>query len=151
MVLERQQPRAQARQAPGHLRIARQRLWLVVMVAEHGLHAELSGQPRDLVHRAAVAHDERAAMPAQVLVQHLQSAEDELDAPVGARQWVQDVAVQHKGAEHLVGVGQRAAQGSLVIDAQVAAEPDEGAFKAVGGGLHAHRIKCRPCPPIGSS
>jgi hypothetical protein len=116
---------ARVGQRAEHLGVALQRLGLVVAVGEHGLHVELARQRRNLVHRHGMPHDEPAAQPAQLGLQLDQRFADELHAPVGAGQPVQDRLVEDEDADHLAAGPQRAIEGGVVVHAQVAAEPHE--------------------------
>jgi hypothetical protein len=81
-----------------------------------------------------VAHDQAHAFHAvrggqctQFGIHADQAVADELHAPVGPGQGFQDRAVEDKGAPHLPRCPQRMVQGGVVVGAQVAAQPDEGA------------------------
>ena len=49
---------------------------------------------------------------------------NELYPPVSPGQGIENFAVKHKGAVHLLALGQCAIQGRLIVCAQIAAEPD---------------------------
>ncbi len=92
VVLVQVQHDAGVRQRAEHLLVALARGGLVVVVGIDRLHAELAGQPRDLVDRRAVAHDQPdpldavgASQTAQLFVEVEQRLVDELDPPVGLR------------------------------------------------------------------
>ena len=114
-----------------HLRVARDRLGLVVAVGEHGLHVERLRDLGDLVFRTRVSHDQPAAQRAQVGVERDQRFADEFDAAICARQRLEDVRVEHEHADHLAAAAQRLPQRRVVVDAQVASEPHQ----ALGVGL----------------
>jgi putative transcriptional regulator len=61
-----------------------------------------------------------------------QAVADELHAPVGARQRVEDVAVEDEGAPHLARRAQRVVQRGVVVGAQVAAQPDQRGSSGLG-------------------
>ena len=124
-----------------HAGVARERVRVVVVVGEDRLHVQLGGQGDDLVGAVAVADEQahvrrrRARSPSarQLGVERADALADELDAPVGARQRVEDRAVEDEGAPDLARRAQRVVERRVVGDAQVAAEPDE---RGVEGLLH---------------
>ena len=69
----------------------------------------------------------------QIGVQRLDALEDELDPPVGARQRVEEGAVEDEGAPDPARRPQGVVQRGVVDAAQVAAKPDQG---GVQGLLH---------------
>jgi hypothetical protein len=132
MVLHRVQRHADLGQPPAGEAVALERVGVVVVTGPDGLHGQLLRQPRDLVGRLPVAHDEpgvrhavRPGQLAQLLVEPLQAVADEFDAPVGARQRIQDRAVEHECAPHAPGRAQGLVQGGVVLGAQVATQPHE--------------------------
>ena len=85
--------------------VARQGVRVVVVVGVDRLHMELARQGDDLVAGLAVADDQADAVVAvapaelgQVGVERLDAVADELDPPVGARQRIEDGAVEDEGA-----------------------------------------------------
>ena len=76
--------------------------------------------------------------------ERVDALDDELDAPVGARQLVEDGAVVDERAPHLARRAQRVVERGVVGDAQVAAEPDQ---RAVQGLFHRQRAfnTCAVC------
>ena len=131
---------ALARQRSLHLGVTRQGLRLIVVGAVDGMHAQFGGQLGDFIDGPAMAHDQpRAGMArqrAQLGVQTRQRTHNELHAPVGPGQGVQDVAVQHKDAVQARARLQGGGQGGVVFQAQVAAQPHQCAAISV---LHACR------------
>jgi len=116
----------------------------VVVVGVHRLHAQLRGQARDLLNGAAVAHQQPHAFGAvaaperaQLLVEVDERLVDELDPPVrlqaALEQRLQDVGIEHKDAPDALALAQRLMQCSVVVAAQVAAQPDQTAGVGFGG------------------
>ena len=131
---------ALARQRGLHLGVPGQRLGLVVVGANHSLHAQFGGQLGDGIDRPAVAHDQAGAgmagQCAQLGIQAGERAQDELHAPVGPGQGVQNGAVQNKDAVQAGARLQGGGQGGVIFQAQVAAQPHQCAAISV---LHACR------------
>ena len=114
-----------------HLRVAQQGGRLIVVVVENGLHAQLHCQFWNQLGRATVANDQarcRVQAP-QVGIDNAQGIEDEFDPPVGARQGVEDVRIEHKGAVNLSRRLQRMVQRRVVLHPQIAAQPDQNLVK----------------------
>ena len=84
-----------------------------------------------------MAHDQRTAVGAQQLVELGQRVMDELDPPVlGAargEQRIEDVAIEDERAIHAARLLERVIQRRVVVEPQVAAEPDEGRVHQTGG------------------
>jgi hypothetical protein len=116
---------ARVGQRAEHLGVALQRIGLVVAVGEHGLHVELARQRRYLLHRRRMPHDEPAAQRAQLGLELHQRFADELHAPVGTGQQVEDRLVEDENADHLAAGPKGAVEGCVVVHAKVAAEPHE--------------------------
>jgi hypothetical protein len=91
--------------------------------------------------QAGAFHAVRRGQRAQFGVHAHQAVADELHAPVGARQRVEDVAVEDEGAPHLARGAQRVVQRGVVVGAQVAAQPDQGAVQGL-----VHRLQCASVP-----
>ncbi|MNZ84055.1 hypothetical protein D3C78_1028000 [compost metagenome] len=129
MVLERVQRHAARLQGRAHARVARQGLGLVVVVGEHGRGAQLLRQPWNFRFGHALAHDQSglrvAAERAQVRIQRHQAVPDELHAPVGARQRLEDGCIEKKHAMHLGAVAQGMKKSGMVAGAQIAPQPDQ--------------------------
>ena len=136
LVLERVEGDAVARQRVVHRAVARKCGGFVVAVGDHAGHTQFARQLRDDVAGAAVAHDEPAAQRAQRSVQLGHRGVDEFDPAVGlqpfGQQFVQDVGVEHEHAPHRPAGAQRMVEGGVVVDAQVAAEPDQSGSGVVG-------------------
>jgi hypothetical protein len=109
-----------------YLVIARDCRRIVVAIDIHGGHPEFPGEARNFEARIAVAHDQAAAHGAQGGIDFLDGAQDELDAPIAARQRLKDADVEDKNAMHPVMALQGVVQGSVILHAQVAAKPDQG-------------------------
>ena len=140
LVLDHVHRDAAAGQRAQHLAVAFDRLGFVVTGREHRLHAEFARQRGDGLDGRALAHDQAgvriAAGLAQRLVQVDQGFADELDAPVGARQRIEDAGVEHEGAVDVAARGQRQVQRRVVVDAQIASQPDQA---GVEGFVHGDR------------
>jgi hypothetical protein len=97
------QRNAQFGQGATDLAVACQGLGFVIMVGVDGLHMELPGKTWQLLGGEAVPNEQTAlGLPgAQRLVQGHQAVADELDAPVCARQAIENVAVEDEGAPDL--------------------------------------------------
>jgi len=83
-------------------------------------------------------HPVRSAQPPQFGVDANQAVADELHAPVGPGQGLQDRAVEDEGTPHLprgpqrvVQRPQRVVQRGVIVGAQVATQPDEGAVQGL--------------------
>jgi len=100
--------------------------------ASRGIHFKPAGEGRDGRGRAFVEHDEVAAAPAQRVAQLGHGCVDESHAPVGARQPVEDRAVEDEGAVHALRRPERLEKPGVVLVAQVAAEPEKR------GSVHRH-------------
>ena len=130
---------------PGaHQAIARQGLGLVVVVGKNSLGTQAVCQCGHRLCGHRVQHDQSAAWVGRQRSQHpiklLQRLPDELHAPIGPRQRVQNFMVKNKDAMHLLALGERPVQGCMIGGAQIAAEPDEsGGVGRLGGGRHVHR------------
>jgi hypothetical protein len=94
--------------------------------------------PDEQAHAADAA---ALAEPGEIGGQGVDALDDELDAPVGARQLVEDRAVVDEGAPHLARRPEGVVEGGVIGDAQVAAEPDE---RGVEGLLHRPQCAERP-------
>jgi len=145
MVLAGVQRNAGAGQGAAHLRVAGQRIGLVVVVGVHRLHMQVSGQLRHGLRCVAVAHQQahaldavRGGQRAQLRLQPEQAVADELDAAISARQRIEDVAVEHKRTPHPPGRAQCVVQRGVVVGAQVAPQPDQGAVEWLGASRRAH-------------
>ena len=68
-----------------------------------------------------------------------QDVDMEFHPPVGARQWVEDGAVEDERAPHLARTAQRVVQRRMVVDPQVAPQPHQGSIQAL-----AHGAECAP-------
>ena len=146
MVFEAVKAHALGRQTGRYLGVAGNSLRLVVVVGEHRLNTQ---RQRLLHHGAAglvVQHDQpgpghtvRQCQRRQCGVQLDQAMPDELDAPVRARQPVQNLAVKDKQTKHLPAGAQGVVQGGVVVRAQVAAKPDQTAFVRF---VHAPDVSC---------
>lgn len=63
-----------------------------------------------------------------------QAFQDECDAAILAWQRIQDGVVEHKKAMHLAALLQGRGQGGVVVQTQVAAQPDQAGIKKVSHG-----------------
>ncbi len=115
---------------------------LVVVVGVDRLHAQPGGQRRYLVGRPAVAHDQPGALDAvrgrertQFGVDADQAVAYEFDAAVLPGQGVEDVAVEDEDAPDLARGAQCVVQCGVVVGAQVAAQPDQGAVQRAWRGV----------------
>ena len=140
VVLRRVQGDAAVGEGAARAGVAGERERVVVVVGEHRLHVQLGGEGDDLVgadpvpdQQAHVGDAAALAEPGQIGRQGADALDDELDAPVGARQLVEDGAVVDESAPHLARRLERVVEGSVIGDTQVAAEPDE---RGVEGLLH---------------
>ena len=152
MVLAGVQGDAGGGQCAAHLRVTRQRVGLVVMVGVDRLHMQLGGQLRQGLHRVAVAHQQadpfdavRGGQRVQLRLQPDQAVADELDAAVGARQGVEDRAVEDERAPDAPGRAQCVVQRSVVVGAQVAPQPDQGGVERFGVHASAASSVSRQC------
>ena len=67
----------------------------------------------------------RCAEGGQLPVQVGQAVNDELDPAIGARQRIEDFAVEDEHTPHMTRRAQRVVQRCVIVAAQVAAKPDE--------------------------
>ena len=118
MVFVGVQRNAMVGQGAAHLRVARLRLRLVVVVGKYGLHTQLLRQFGHFFFGLAVAHDQAcgfvAGQLAQLRVQIDQRFANELHPPVGPGQGVQDVGIKDKHRVHFDAVFQRMKQRGVV-------------------------------------
>ncbi|OIQ77797.1 hypothetical protein GALL_405110 [mine drainage metagenome] len=122
-------------------RVAAQRLRLVVSVGPHRVGAQPRGDLGHAVERPAVRDVQRAAERAQSRVELGQAGVDESHAAVGARagveQRLQDVGVEHEQQGHARAAAQGVMQRGAVVQAQVAAQPDQReSLRRIG--IHRH-------------
>ena len=87
--------------------------------------AGLARERDQLAHRVAGAHDEVGAALAQRGAQLAQAAEQEAPARAGLEAPAQERLVEHEHGHDALGVTGGAGQGRVVVDAQVAPEPDD--------------------------
>ncbi len=110
-------------------RIAREGFGLIVASAEHRLRAQLGSQRGDRLARAGVAHDQRGAVFAQSGVDLRHRRQDELHPPIrlqpALQQRIENVSVEHKRQRHLVAGAQGGVQRRVVVQAQIAPQPDQ--------------------------
>ena len=88
-----------------------------------------AGLPRERgqhARRVAGAHDEVGAAIAQRLAQLAQAAEQEAAARAGLEAAVQQRVVEHEHGHDALGRARGGGQRRVVVDAQVAPEPDDG-------------------------
>ena len=109
-----------------HSRVASQGLWFIVVVGEHGLYAQLSGQGGNFIASHTVHHPQPTPLGAQSLAQSLQALVNELHPPVAAGQGIQYLAIEHEHAVHLTRRLQGVKQCCVVIQTQIAPKPHEG-------------------------
>ncbi len=141
-------------QGLGHVPVAGDGLGLVVAVGQHLAHAQAARELHDAFARRAMAHDQPAAGRAaargelaQALVQRLRAGMDERHAPVAAAgQRIQDAGVEDEGAVHPLVAAQRVVQGGVVVAAQVAPHPHQGA-----GGHRGAQACITTGPPLSSA
>ena len=108
--------------------VARQRGGVVVVVEKHRLGLNLGRQLHDFVARRPIFDHEAAAPGLQDALQFADAGVDEFDAAVGrVGERIQYFAVENKGADDLACLFQRMVKRGVVVVAQVAAKPDEGA------------------------
>ena len=72
-----------------------------------------------------MAHDQPATELFQLGIELDQRLADEFHPAIGARQGVEDGAIEHEHADHLAAGPQRLPEGGVVVDAEIAAEPHE--------------------------
>ena len=135
MVFEALKGNACIGQGANHLGVPCQGLGLVVMVGEHRLHAQLNRQFHDLVHSLAMAHQQACISLGGPLtpssIQLGNRRVDEGHAAVLGLQFAQNGGVKHKRAVHMVAVAQGVAERGVVVQAQIASEPDQNAGEIV--------------------
>ena len=151
VVLAGAQRDAAIRQAAAHLVVARHGGRLLVVVGKHGLYAQAVGQlgqqhlgaapQEDQTGVFGIGHMVDLCQPAQLTVQLVQTVVDELDAPVGARQRIQHVAVPGEDAIDLAAAAQRQPQRRVVVAAQIAAEPHQAGVEFGLGGDRGHALQ----------
>ena len=125
VVFARVQRDAGVAERRAHRRVAREGVGFVVVVRVDRLRTEFAGEPYDLGPRRAVAHQQAPAEGAQLRVELAHAVVDELDAPVSARQRLEDGGVEHEHAPDLLGGPQCVVQRRVVVRAQIAPEPDQ--------------------------
>ena len=137
VVLAGVQGNAQAGQRAAHAGIARLGLRLVVVCGIHGLHTQGLGQGGQRFGSVAVLDDQASfflpGQRAQVRIQLEQGGPDELHPAVAAWQRVQNVPIENEGAIDALALLQGQVQGRVVVDPQVAPEPDQ---TGIQGFLH---------------
>jgi hypothetical protein len=125
MVFVAMKGNAMVSQRAAHLGVARKGLGLVVVVPKYSLCAQGLRQRWYFLRRPGVAHDQAtaglAAQLEQLGMKLHQALADELHAPVGARQGVQNLAVEHKGYVNLRAAFQGVVERGVILRAQVAA------------------------------
>ena len=134
-------------------RIAVERRGFDIAVGINGRDAECLRQTRDFVGRDRMAHDERAAVRAQLRIEFGQRGMDEGHTPVGGvgerlgriPQRIEDAAVEHEHAIHARMAGAGGGQGGIVGKPQVAAKPHQGAGH--GGNVDSDRGCSGPIMP----
>jgi hypothetical protein len=109
----------------GHARVASGRVWRRVVRPVDDLRAGLGRERRQLALRRTGAHDQSAAPRAQLAVQRPQAVEQERGARAGGEASLQDRRVEHEHRDDLLGAPQRRHEGRVVVDPQVAPEPDD--------------------------
>ena len=122
------------------LGVALARGGFVVVVGEHGLHAQALGQATDAGHGRAMEHDQASAR-VSVLGPHLAQARIQLGhalaqeghPAVDPGQLVQDVGVKDEDAPHLATGLEGVVQGGVVFPSQIAAEPHQAFVVGVHG------------------
>ena len=154
VVLDRVHRDAQVCQASAHLGVARERVGIVIVAGVHRLHpqpgghrGQLLGGPSvaaDHAHRGGACHPVRLGQRPQFGIQHRQAVAQELHAPIGTRQRVQDRGVEDEGAPHAPRRLQGPVQGCMVFHAQVAAQPHQRTGEQAVGRRVVHAGKCRP-------
>ena len=92
----------------------------------HLRRARLPRQRDELARRVAAAHDEVRAAVAQRRAQLPQAAEQEAPARAGLEAAPQQGVVEHEHGDDALGAARGLGQGGVVVDAQVAPEPDDG-------------------------
>jgi len=116
-------------QRVAHGFVARHRLGLVIVVGKHRLGRQLAGQPRQLIYRNRMAHDQSRAGQtgplAQVPVEFQQRFANELDPPVAAWQRQEDGGIENEDAVDLAARLERVEQGGVVMGPQVPAKPHQ--------------------------
>ena len=114
------------------MRIARDGLWLVIVIGEHRVHVQRLRKLRNRVACLVIKHMQRAA--------HCRKRGTQLDhafpykfnaAICFVRQDIENFAVEYEHAMYALGVGQRGVQRSIIKRPQIAAKPEQG-----GGVLH---------------
>ena len=105
---------------------------LVIAIGIHGAGVQLLRQTRNFHARIAMAHDQFATHCAQCGGDLLHRAQDELHAPVAARQRIENGCVEDENAMHPFMRLQGVTQGGVVLHAQIATEPDEGGGHGLG-------------------
>ena len=118
-----------------HFRVAGQGLRLVIVRGKDHTRAHGPGHCGNLCHRVAMAADEPGVgcHSAQGGVDFRQRVAYELQAPVTTRQGVEDAGVEHKHQHDLLRGLNGRVQRSMVMQAQVAAQPDQRGAGLRGG------------------
>ena len=108
--------------------IARQCCWLVIMIDENSLNAQLSYQCWYRCLRARMAHDQSATLSAQGSIKLDKAGMQEGDAPIQLavlQQGIKNILVKNESTVHAAAALQRVMQRCMIKIAQVAAEPDQ--------------------------
>ncbi len=142
LILEVGEGNAEYLQAARDVGIARDGVWLVVVIGVDRRHFELRGESRYLFARLAANDHQRASLAAQGVVEFDQAFADEFDAAIHARQGIENLGVEDEGAEHFGVIAQGVIQRGVVEIAQVAAEPDKGTRAG-----RSHRLHCAASGP----
>ncbi len=127
-------------QVTAHLVVACLGQGLVIVGAEHGLNSQLLGQGGQGLACRAMQHQQACVVAladaAQFLVQLSDSGMDEVHTSILAGQVLQNLGVKNKGHVHALAVAQGQVQRRVVVQAQIASQPDQS-----GGviGLHGRR------------
>ena len=94
-------------------------------VGEHRPGVEPRRELRNFAAGMTVDCQQGAAVFAQSAVEFAHAVPDEFDAPIGARQGVENLAVEHKSAVDAAAGAQRARQRGVIAQPQIAPEPDQ--------------------------
>ena len=87
--------------------------------------ARLARERRELARGVAAAHHEVGAALAQRVTQLAQAAEQEADARAGGEAPTEQGVVEHEHGHDALGAAGGRRQRGMVVDAQVAPEPDD--------------------------
>ena len=126
LVVVQHERHAGGRTRRGGPRVPRARVRLAVGAGVHGHRAELPRKPRDLVGAVTAPDDQPAAALPQPPVEIAQALEQEPHARRCAILAAVDAGIEHEGARDREPARERGCDRRLVVQPEIAAEPDEG-------------------------